>query len=140
MLISKSVGTLVVGKNIGWKDKINIGRRNNQNFVQIPFAKIIEILRYKCEDRGIVLVEQEESYTSKASFLDLDEIPVYGEENGVKPEFSGRRVSRGLYIAKDGRKIHADVNGAFNILRKYKGKLDSEDFWLSRGDIMPAGL
>ena len=66
--------------------------------------------------RGITVITQEESYTSKASFLDNDDIPVYGEANN--PKFSGRRVKRGLYKTSDGRLINADVNGSYNILRK----------------------
>jgi putative transposase len=67
---------------------------------------------------GIKVILQEESYTSKASFLDLDHIPVYGKEGKKKPTFSGKRVKRGMYKSKSGRMFNADVNGSFNIMRK----------------------
>ena len=84
----------------------------------IPFDKLIEILKYKCEETGIECIEQEESYTSKASFLNNDYIPKYGSENN-KYEFSGRRIKRGIYKIKGkNQKIHANLNGALNIMRK----------------------
>ena len=92
----------------------------NQNFVNIPFGKIREKLQYLCRLYGIEYVEQEESYTSKASFLDQDDLPTYNADNPQSYEFSGKRVKRGLYRAADGRLINADVNGALNILRKSK--------------------
>ena len=86
-------------------------------FTQIPFTTFISQLTYKCLARGIEVVEQEESYTSKASFVDQDEIPTYGESD-KKPAFSGKRVSRGLYRTKNGFFLNADVNGSYNILAK----------------------
>ena len=109
------VSIVVIGNNSGWKNGINIGRRNNQNFVNIPYTKFINQLTYKCKLLGITVITREESYTSKASFLDYDEIPNYKDE--VKSKFSGRRIKRGLYKSTT-RKINADVNGAYNIMAK----------------------
>jgi putative transposase len=91
---------------------------NNQQFVQLPHARFIEMLRYKGELAGIIVKVQEESYTSKASFLDLDPLPVYDPKREEKPAFSGKREKRGLYRAKNGRRIQADINGSYNIGRK----------------------
>ncbi len=95
-----------------------MGRKNNQEFVQIPHARFIEMLTYKAQLVGIQVILQEESYTSKASFLDRDPIPTYDPGRKEKPRFSGRREKRGLYRASDGRRINADMNGSYNILRK----------------------
>ncbi len=118
-LIENKINTLIIGNNDGWKQDINIGNKNNQNFVSIPHSRFINMLVYKCEKEGINLVLQEESYTSQSSFLDLDKIPVYGRKS-VKNEykFSGRRIGRGLYRSKNGGIINSDVNGSYNILRK----------------------
>jgi IS605 OrfB family transposase len=120
-LKTNHIEALIVGYNENWKVEVNTGSKNNQNFVQIPFLKLINQLRYKCELAGIVLVLTEESYTSKASFLDLDKIPTYQE--GIKNEvkFTGKRVKRGLYKSSTGLFINSDVNGAYNILRKVIG-------------------
>jgi putative transposase len=118
LLVEKGIGTLVIGKNPLWKQEVELGRVNNQHFVQLPHARFIKMLRYKAELAGIRVIVQEESYTSKASFLDLDPIPVYDHEREEPPAFSGKRVKRGLYRAKNGRRIHADVNGSYNIGRK----------------------
>jgi putative transposase len=115
--VAEGIGTLVIGKNLLWKQKVNHGKRNNQTFVQIPHARFIEMLTYKAELVGIQVIWQEESYTSKASFLDQDHIPTYGKTKGP-PVFSGKRVKRGLYRAADGRRIQSDVNGSYNILCK----------------------
>ena len=105
-----------IGKNAGWKQNLPFGKKVKQRFAYLPYETFIEQLRYKCELRGITVIVQEESYTSKASFLDNDDIPVYGETENLK--FSGRRIKRGLYKSGDGRLINADVNGSYNILRK----------------------
>lgn len=115
-LVSEQVGTLVLGKNVGQKQDSNIGKVNNQNFVSIPTFRFLDMVKYKSELEGINVMWQEESYTSKASFLNLDYIPVYGKDNQY--EFNGRRISRGLYKTKEGILINADVNGSYNILRK----------------------
>ncbi len=117
LLVSERIGTLVVGKNPLWKQETNMGKRNNQQFVMIPHARFIAMLTYKAELVGIQVIVGEESYTSKASFLDSDFIPTYGKVK-QEPVFSGKRVKRGLYKAANGRKINADVNGSYNILRK----------------------
>lgn len=105
-----------IGKNAGWKQNLPFGKKVKQRFAFLPYETFIEQLRYKCQLRGITVITQEESYTSKASFLDNDDVPVYGETDN--PKFSGRRVKRGLYRSSDGRLINADVNGSYNIMRK----------------------
>jgi putative transposase len=118
-LMSYQIGTLVIGQNQHWKQQIHLGKKNNQNFVQIPHAKFIEMLTYKAELVGIKVIVTEESYTSKASFLDGDPIPVYEEgKKGNNPIFQGKRVKRGLYRTQSGNLIQADVNGSLNIMRK----------------------
>jgi putative transposase len=118
LLVEEGVGTLVVGKNPGWKQEVELGHVNNQHFVQLPHARFIAMLEYKAKLAGIRFVLQEESYTSKASFLDGDPIPTYDPNRKEPPAFSGKRIKRGLYRAKDGRTLNADVNGSYNILRK----------------------
>jgi putative transposase len=117
-LVAHGIGTLVVGKNDQWKQEANMGKRNNQNFVGIPHARFISMLSYKAELAGITVILTEESYTSKASFLDCDAMPVYDPHRKEKPTFSGRRIERGLYRAADGTLINADCNGSGNIIRK----------------------
>lgn len=112
-----SVEKVFIGKNVGWKQEVALGKKTNQTFVNIPYNTFISQLTYKCRLRGVEVVEQEESYTSKASFVDQDEIPVYGEVEG-KPQFSGKRISRGLYKTKQDFLLNADVNGSYNILVK----------------------
>lgn len=115
-LVSEGIGTLVIGKNEQWKQEINLGTKTNQNFVSIPHARFIEQLQYKAVLVGMTVLVDEESYTSASSFLDLDPIPVY--KKGEKHTFSGKRVKRAWYKSKDGRLIHADINGSLNITRK----------------------
>lgn len=105
-----------IGKNINWKQNLPFGKAVKQRFAYLPYETFIEQLRYKCQLHGITVVAQEESYTSKASFLDNDDIPVYGETEN--PKFSGRRIMRGLYRTSNGQLINSDVNGSYNILRK----------------------
>jgi putative transposase len=118
LLVSEGIGTLVIGLNKGWKQEVEMGRRNNQTFVQIPHSRLIEMLQYKAHLVGITVIVREESYTSKASFLDLDPIPTYDPKNREKHHFSGKRETRGLYRAANGRRVQADVNGSYNSLRK----------------------
>jgi IS605 OrfB family transposase len=115
-LIHNNIGLLIIGKNEGWKENINIGKKNNQNFVSIPHCTFINQLIYKAQLVGIEVILQEESYTSKASFIDQDNIPTY--KKGTKHTFSGKRIKRGLYKSKESIFINADLNGAYNILRK----------------------
>lgn len=110
------VDTIVIGHNAHWKQNANMGKKNNQTFTQLPLYKLIENITYRAEWCGIRVIEREESYTSKASFLDNDIIPTYGEAK--EPKFSGRRIKRGLYKSADGTIINADLNGSANILRK----------------------
>ena len=118
ILKEERVSKLIFGHNKGQKTEINIGKRNNQNFVNIPYTKLISYLEYKCEDVGIEFELQEESYTSKASFISNDDIPTYIEGDNNKYSFSGIR-RRGIYTDnKHNLKIHSDVNGSYNIMRK----------------------
>ena len=116
-LVRKHIGTLVVGYNAGWKQNADMGKKNNQKFVQMPFARLAGYLRYKCEMIGIKFIMHEESYTSKCDALALEPIGKHGT-------YLGRRVKRGLFRSSTGKMINADQNGALNILRKVVG--DSE--------------
>lgn len=114
--LENDMRTIVLGKNKNWKQNWNLGHRNNQIFVQMPIATLSYCIKYKAEANGLFVMEQEESYTSKASFVDGDKIPVVGDQE--KPSFSGKRVSGRLYCTKEQMLINADLNGAGNILRK----------------------
>ena len=116
-----------------------MGKRTNQHFVQIPHARFISMLTYKAELVGIRAVVTEESYTSKASLLDLDPLPVRTNSD-EKHTFSGKRVKRGLYRAKDGRKINADINGAGNMIRKVAPDAFSEVEGVEDGKAVLASL
>lgn len=116
--IAHDIGTLVIGYNETFQRNSDMNKRNNQNFVNIPYGKLRSKLEYLCELNGIVFVKQEESYTSKASFWDRDNIPVYNADNPQAYKFSGTRIRRGLYKTADGILLNADVNGALNIMRK----------------------
>lgn len=109
--IENNADTLVIGKNKEWKQEINIGKRNNQNFVSIPFEMLISQLEYKCENVGIKFVETEESYTSGTSFLD--------KETPIKTNYNkSRRIKRGLFKSNEGVIINADLNGSYQIMKK----------------------
>jgi putative transposase len=112
LLANEGIGTLVIGKNVGWKQEANMGKKNNQSFVFIPHARFIDLLTYKAELVGIRVVTIEESHTSKCSFLDLEPI-------GHHDRYLGKRVKRGLFVASTGQVLNADVNGAYNILRRF---------------------
>jgi transposase len=125
---------LTIGWNEGFKSNANMGRLNNQKFVQMPLGRLKERLKQLCELHGIRFEVTEEAYTSKASFLDGDSLPKYGE----KPEgwkASGRRVLRGLYRSGNGSVINADLNGAANILRKVASKLGIDLSQLGRRSL-----
>ena len=111
LLVEEGIGTLVIGKNANWKQEVEMGKRNNQQFVAIPHARFIEMLAYKAELVGIRVIITEESYTSKCSFLDNE--PIRKQER-----YAGKRIHRGLFRASDGRLLNADVNGSGNIIRK----------------------
>lgn len=131
---SFGIGTVVFGWNKGQKDSANMGCKTNQKFVQIPTSRLKERIKQLCEQLGIRFEETEESYTSKASFLDADVIPVYGE----KPSgwnATAKRVKRGLYKSANGKIVNADCNGAANILRKVAVKLGLDLSGISRGDL-----
>ncbi len=110
-LVSNDIPTLVIGKNDGWKQEINIGSRNNQNFVNIPHSQFVQMLDYKAKMEGITVIRQEESYTSKCSFLDNESIKKHAN-------YCGKRITRGLFKTSTGKVINADCNGSLNILRK----------------------
>lgn len=116
--INNDIGTLIAGYNVTFQRNSHIGKQNNQNFVNIPYGRLRDKLAYMCELNGITYVEQEESYTSKASFWDKDNIPVYNNDNPKEYKFSGNRVHRGLYETANGKTFNADINGALNIMRK----------------------
>ena len=133
--IDNNIDTVVCGMNKDFQRYSNLGKVNNQKFTQIPFGKIRDILNYLCELNGINFIEQEESYTSKASFWDRDEIPVFSPESKVKYDFSGKRIKRGLYQTSSGRLLNADLNGSLNILRK--SNVVSLEALYSRGVLNP---
>lgn len=117
LCIEQKIGTLIIGYNKDFKRHIHLGKKTNQQFTQISFGLLREYLYNHCEHYGIEYVEQEESYTSKASFFDNDVLPVWQAEKEATM-FSGKRVERGLYQTATGQLLNADVNGALNILRK----------------------
>lgn len=132
--LENRIGTIVFGWNKRQKDSANLGTKTNQNFVQIPTARLKSRIEQLCEQYGIRFVETEESYTSKASFVDQDELPVFGE----KPEgwqATGRRTKRGLYRTAKNWYINADCNGAANILRKVSITLGLDLSGVSRGAL-----
>ena len=131
--INNNIGTLIVGYNETFQKSSHLGKRNNQNFVNIPYGRLRDKLAYLCELNSIVFVKQEESYTSKASFWDKDDLPTYNADNPKDYTFSGKRIYRGLYKTVDGRVLNADVNGALNIMRK--SNVVSLDTLYARGEV-----
>lgn len=131
--IANDIGTLVVGYNETFQRNSHIGKQNNQNFVNIPYGQLRNKLEYLCKINDIVFVKQEESYTSKSSFWDRDNIPVYNADNPKEYQFSGRRLQRGLYKTANGKTINADVNGALNIMRK--SSVVDMNILYSRGEV-----
>jgi len=105
------VKTIVIGNNTGWKQEVNMGKKNNQTFVSIPFSRLIQMIQYKAEENGIEVIVNEERYTSKCSFIDNE--PICKHEN-----YAGKRIKRGLFKSANGILINADLNGAYNIIRK----------------------
>lgn len=111
LMEQNNIGTCFIGHNNGWKNEINIGKRNNQNFVSIPYSSLINMLRYKIEEKGGKLIELNEAYTSKCSFLDKEEI--------CKHEtYKGKRIKRGLFLSEKKKALNADINGSLNILKR----------------------
>ena len=131
--ITNDIGTLVAGYNKTFQRNTHIGKQNNQNFVNIPYGQLRDKLEYLCELNGIVFLKQEESYTSKASFWDKDDIPVYNADNPGDYIFSGNRIHRGLYRTASGKTFNADVNGALNIMRK--SSVVDMNILYSRGEV-----
>ncbi len=109
--MNNDIGTVVIGYNLKWKQNCRIGKRSTQNFVTIPYDKLIQQLEYKAEEQGIAVIKQEESHSSKCSFLDNESIEHHNK-------YVGKRISRGLFKSQKGTIINADVNGAYNILKK----------------------
>lgn len=118
------INILFIGKNDGWKQEVNIGKKNNQNFVQIPHAQFIQMLHYKCELYGINVYDVPESYTSKCSFFDNEPIKKKADN-----KYLGKRIKRGLFRTAKGWLINADYNGAMNIMRRGFAKIkESAEF------------
>ncbi|MDR7078528.1 putative transposase [Neobacillus niacini] len=116
--LERNIDTIIIGRNVGWKLEVDMQKANKQTFIQIPYATFIEMIRYKAERKGVQVIDREESFTSKSSFLNHDPIPTFGEEH--QTIFSGYRSTRAFYKIKGSKVlIHADVNGAFNIVRKH---------------------
>ena len=111
LCVSNGIGKIVIGYNKEWKQDINLGKRTNRNFVQIPHKTLIDYIQYKAAEYGIVVKLQEESYTSKCSFLDHESVQKHAA-------YKGKRIHRGLFPSKYGKQIHADINAAYNIAKK----------------------
>ena len=127
----EDIGTIVLGYNTKFQYKSNMGAKQNQIFSHIAFKKFKQKLQTKCKIHNITLIIQEESYTSKSSFLDDDILPVYQHNQDEKTEytFKGKRIHRGLYKTQKGKLINADVNAACNIIRKSKQKFNTEGLY-----------
>ena len=132
--LNNNINNIVIGINEGWKNEINIGKKNNQNFLNIPHSLLIQYIEYKSKLSGLNCILQEESYTSKVDSLVLEDLPVYGEYSDKKIsktinpltniKYLGKRIKRGLFQSSSGKLIHSDINGSLNILRKYLNSLD----------------
>lgn len=116
----EDIRTLIIGYNKEWKQNSPLSEVTNQNYVQMPYLKFINILKYKCQMKGIAVQIHEESYTSKCSFLDFESVQKHDE-------YKGKRIKRGLYKSSAGKLINADVNGAYNIMRKAVSNSIKED-------------
>jgi IS605 OrfB family transposase len=131
LMCNNNIGTCFIGHNKDWKQEVEMGKRNNQNFVSIPYSLLINMLRYKIEEKGGVLVELNESYTSKCSFLDNEEI--------CKHEtYKGKRIKRGLFLSGSNKALNADINGSLNILKRGIGfsfKVENNIFRPEKIDI-----
>lgn len=131
--INNDIGNIVVGYNETFQRNSDIGKRNNQTFVNIPYGKLRDKLEYLSKLYGINIIKQEESYTSKASFFDKDNIPIYCDNNHNAYSFSGQRIKRGLYKTGTNKLINADINGALNIMRK--SSVVDINILYSRGEV-----
>ena len=130
--VKHKIGTIVFGRNKEWKDSIQLGKQTNQNFVSIPFYKLLKMLEYKCKMIGINLVTQEESYTSKCDSLAFEEVKRHDT-------YKGSRIKRGLFLSSLGKALNADINGALNILRKYLHLKEVNEFPVIQ-EIIDRGL
>ena len=135
----RGISFIITGCNKGQKQGVGLGAKTNQSFVQVPFAEFRTILMVTAVKYGIRVIEQEESYTSKACFSERDPIPVYGKESSDKVSFSGKRVKRGLYRQPDGEVMNADINGAVNTGRKYDERIfpADKDYSYLYGTVKP---
>lgn len=131
--INNGIGNIIVGYNETFQRNSDIGKRNNQTFVNIPYGKLTDKLEYLSKLYGINIIKQEESYTSKASFFDKDNIPIYNDNNHNAYSFSGQRIKRGLYKTGSNKLINADINGALNIMRK--SSVVDINILYSRGEV-----
>ena len=133
--IDNNIGHIIIGHNDNWKQKINMGDKNNQNFVQIPFNNLIDMIRYKGVEYGILVETIEESYTSKCDHLVMESMEHHDK-------YDGKRIKRGQFKSSTGKIINADVNGSIGILRKAKAITDAQIMHLrDRGDVVsPAVL
>ena len=131
LMYNNDIGTCFIGYNKNWKQEINIGSKNNQNFFSIPYSLLINMLRYKIKEKGGVLIELNEAYTSKCSFLDNEEVCKH-------ESYKGKRVKRGLFLSGEGKALNADINGSLNILKRGMGfsfKVENEIFRPEKIDI-----
>ena len=131
LMEQNNIGTCFIGHNKGWKNEVEMGKKNNQNFVSIPYSLLINMLRYKIEEKGGVLIELNEAYTSKCSFLDNEEICKHDS-------YKGKRVKRGLFLSSDKKVLNADINGSLNILKRgmgYSFKFENVFFRPTKIDI-----
>lgn len=107
-----NISKIIIGYNKGWKNEVNMSKKTNQKFVEIPYRNLIDKIQYKANEIGIEVIEVEESYTSGTSFLDF--------EKPTKDNYNkSRRVKRGLFKSNEGHLINADVNGSYQITKKY---------------------
>lgn len=132
--LDNKLGTVVFGWNVGMKNGANMGAKTNQKFVQIPTGRLKDRIAQLCEQHGIRFVETEESYSSKASFVDLDLLPTFGEKP-IGWQASGKRIKRGLYRTAEGWLVNADANGCGNIGRKVATILGLDLGGVSRGSL-----
>lgn len=136
LMYNNDIGTCFIGHNKNWKQGINIGSKNNQNFVSIPYSLLINMLRYKIEEKGGVLIELNEAYTSKCSFLDNEEVCRH-------ETYKGKRVKRGLFLSGNNKALNADINGSLNILKRGIGfsfKVENDIFRPTKIDIQKKHL
>ena len=126
--VSNDITAIFIGLNKEWKQEVKLGKKNNQNFIQIPFNILIDLITYKGKEKGIDVITTEESYTSKCSFFDNEEICSHDQ-------YQGKRIKRGLFRTSNGKTINADVNGALNIIKKVIPTFSCETAKLEVADV-----